>query len=562
MKCIKSGFTFLIILFSAICSQAQSIPVGTVALEEYYRRAQLMGQGDSTISFAIRPLTFSSLMSGVSVYPDSVRIGYSLVDSNSVLKTQNGKLSIQLLPADWQLRFSSHHPYGWNDGPLIPARGFQTVISGGIYAEYGPLSIQLRPELVLAQNPSFRGFPTDENNVLWWKLYYDYYNYTDLPERFGKNSYTRGFWGQSSIRVNFEPFSFGISTENLWWGPGTRNSLLMSNTAPGFKHLTFNTTRPVKTVIGSFEGQLIIGRLEGSGFGPMEPNPIYFGTPIYLPKPDDWRFLSGLALTWQPKWVPGLFLGLTSSSQVYSKDVSARDYFPSLFPFKKIKSDDPLNKGDQLSSLFFRWLWPEEKAEIYFEYGLSNPSGNLRDFGTMPEDSRAYIFGLRKLLPFKGRSDEHLQISMELTQLQETSANSVRRAESWYVNPYIRHGYTNRGEPLGAGIGPGANLQSLDVSWVKGLKTLGLQLERYVHNNDYYYYAFEPSQDWRRHWVDISLAARGEWNYKNFIFNARLQAVQSFNYKWFLKQNPGDPYVVNGIDAFNIQSQIGLSYRF
>ncbi|WP_216072810.1 capsule assembly Wzi family protein, partial [Acinetobacter baumannii] len=68
-----------------------------------------------------------------------------------------------------------------------------------------------------------------------------------------KGSYLRVLPGQSSIRLSTGPVSLGISTENLWWGPGCFNALLMSNNAPGFLHLTFNTTRPVKTPIGSFE---------------------------------------------------------------------------------------------------------------------------------------------------------------------------------------------------------------------------------------------------------------------------------------------------------------------
>ena len=52
----------------------------------------------------------------------------------------------------------------------------------------------------------------------------------------------------------------------MWWGPGTRNSLIMSNNAPGFLHFTLNTKKPIETFIGSFEGQIISGKLEGSGF--------------------------------------------------------------------------------------------------------------------------------------------------------------------------------------------------------------------------------------------------------------------------------------------------------
>lgn len=543
---------------------AQSLPVETPVLEDYYRRAQLMGEIDSTLSFTIRPIALSSFNVTNDFYPDTIEKGYDIIKANkSNWKTVDGKGIVNLLPVNWQVRYNSHHPYGWNDGPMIPAQGVQTLLSGGIYAKYGALSMQFRPELVLAENRDFDGFTTDHYEVIWAR-YYDYYNYTDLPEQFGQDGYTRAYWGQSNIRLTFDPFSIGLSTENLWWGPGMRNSLLMSNTAPGFKHLTLNTTRPVQTSIGSFEGQLIAGRLEGSGYSPLEPDLEYFFYPLYIPKPNDWRYLSGLALTWQPKWIPGLFLGLTRSSQVYSKDMgkSIGDYLPVFTPFKKIRADQPLERRNQLSSIFFRWLWTEEHAEIYFEYGRNDHSFNLRDFALEPENSRAYIFGLRKMLPLKGSKDELIQVNLEVTQMQQTSAATVRNAGAWYVNKYIRHGYTNRGEVVGAGIGPGGNLQSLDVSWYKGLKRIGFQIERYVHNNDFYYYAYEDSKDWRRHWTDLSFAANGEWNYKNFLFSAKLQFIRSLNYQWFLSKEPTEKYFVNGRDASNIQLQTGITYRF
>jgi hypothetical protein len=546
-------------------SRSQSLPVGSVALEEYFRRGQLIENRDSLMSFTIRPLYSSSIfLLGSKLYGDTVKEAYNILRDYTFNKAKDSELTLNLLPVDFQLRFNTHSPYGWNDGAMIPAKGLQTLVSGGIYAEYSHFSVQLKPELVIARNAAFSGLPTDINNSLWWKLYYDYYNYADLPERFGNDAYSRIFWGQSSIRLNFDPLSFGISTENLWWGPGVKNSLLMSNTATGFKHLTFNTSKPIETRVGSFEGQLIAGRLEGSGFSPVEPDPIYYGTPLYLPKPGDWRYLSGVIATWQPKWVSGFYLGFTRSFQVYSKDLGNRlgDYLPIFSPFQKIKADDPVNKRDERGSVFFRWVWPKEKAEIYFELGRNRPSGNLRDFTVNPQDGRAYIFGMQKLLPFGRRQDQYVQIGLEATQLQETSPDAVRSGKSIYVNQYIRHGYTNRGEPLGAGIGPGGSSQSLDIYWVSGFKKLGFTMERYAHNNDFYYYAFEPSLDWRRHWVDVSFAVNGTWDYKNFIFNARVQAIHSYNYKWLLKQNPGDIYPVNGEDASNFQGQVGLSYRF
>ena len=123
-------------------------------------------------------------------------------------------------------------------------------------------------------------------------------------------------------------------------------------------------------------------------------------------------------------------------------------------------------------------------------------------------------------------------------------------------------GYTNNGEVLGAGIGPGGSLQSLDVSWLKGIRRFGLQMERYVHNNDFFYYAFIDSKDFRRHWIDLSIGANAEWGHKNFLFQARAKAIQSLNYQWFLLQKPDEPYFINGRDRLNLSVDLGFTYRF
>jgi hypothetical protein len=562
----KKLFVTISLLSTCFCVvKAQTLPVGSVAVEDYYRRSQLLGKADSSVSFMVRPVFPKSIGDGLYADPNG-QIDSKF--SNQLYGTQDSKASIVLLSVSMQNQINSHHAYGWNDGAMIPAKGLQTLISGGIYAKYGALSVQLKPEFVTAANSYFETFNKDHYDVIFAR-YYDVYNNIDLPVKFGTQSYTRVYWGQSSIRLNYKSLSFGVSTENLWWGPGIRNSLLMSNSAPGFPHLTFNTTQPIKTGIGSFEGQLIAGRLIGSGFAPLYPdNKAYFGVNLYNPKPNLWRYLSGIVLTWQPKWVPGLFLGYSQSAQLYGKDLSGiKDYLPFFSAIKSVSAQDvSANKRDTRNSMFARWLWPEEHAEVYFEFGRNNYMGDLRQVLLQPDASRAYIFGLRKLIVTDKANNGGILISAEATQMQETSVDNILNGLGWYINNNIRQGYTYKGESLGAGIGPGANLQSLDASWVRGLKRLGLQLERYAHNNDFYYYAYIDTQDWRRHWVDLSLALSGEWDYKNFIFNGKLQGIQSLNYQWYLdptlNRNPGDPYYVSGINKFNLQIQAGLTYRF
>jgi hypothetical protein len=561
-KNIIAAVLLLILSISYSSIYGQSLPVGTASLEDYYRRAQLLGEADSSVSFMIRPL-YPKL--GFKVrnvyYQDSIRPTYNSFNDN-IYSSKNGKLNLNLLPISILTQINSHHPYGWNDGAMIPSKGLQGLISGGIFMEYGMLSIQFKPEIALATNHKFNTFDPDHYEIVTAR-YYDFYNNIDLPARFGNDVYSKVYWGQSSIRLNYKALSLGLSTENLWWGPAMRNSLLMSNSAPGFKHLTLNTRKPITTSVGSFEGQLIAGRLQNSGYGVLDPERSLLGDTLYVPKSKDWRYISGLTLTWQPKWIPGLFFGLATSAQLYHNDLSkVGDYLPFYSSTSSVAADQPLNKRDTRSSIFMRWLWPEEHAEIYFEFGKNNNLSTVRNNALESARNRAYIFGLRKIIPFSAARNENLMISIEATQLQETKPADILNANSWYVNKYVRQGYTNRGEVIGAGIGPGANLQTLDISWIKGLKRLGIQFERYVHNNDLYFYTYLDNQDARRHWTDLSVAFNGEWNYKNLILNAKLMGVKSLNYQWYLYQSPTDIVWVNGRDAFNLQFQAGLSYRF
>ena len=209
---------------------AQSLPVGTPGLEDAYRRAQLLGKVDSTISFTSRPFFPEASLNVKNGFDP-----YSTFEEGTDKKF-NGTLhflgkwgEVKLSPIIWRQQFNTDHPYSLNDGEMIPARGYQTMFSAGIFAKLGPLSIQLQPEYVYAENRDYEGY-SDKQSGISWAAYYNFLNRIDLPEKFGDKAYNRLFWGQSSIRLTVGPVSLGLSNENLWWGPGVRNSLLMSNT--------------------------------------------------------------------------------------------------------------------------------------------------------------------------------------------------------------------------------------------------------------------------------------------------------------------------------------------
>ncbi len=514
----------------------QTIPVSDQLMQDHLRIRQLEGKLDSNISLTVRPVAADLLD-----VPDSSLAGRYLPKH---VGSGAGLFKFALLPITTIQQLNSHHPYGWNDGMMIPAKGYQHLLTGGFFASVGPLSIQVKPEYIHAANPEY----LEGNDIVASDRYTTYISGigygADLPVYHEKSNFGLFGLGQSSVRINVGPISLGISNENLWWGPGRRNSLLMSNSSRGFNHITLNTTKPVITRIGSFEGQIISAHLDNSN------------SELNATKNQDWRYLSGMVLNYQPKWVPGLFIGLTRVFQMYHADVkSLSDYFPLFQPFEKKRTNEDAKNRDQLTSFFARFLLREANAEVYAEFSRNDHSFNLRDFIQEPQHSRAYLVGFQKVVPLP-TSDHKFLIAAEITQLSQPINRVLRSAGTWYVHN-INHGYTNFGEVLGAGSGPGGNLQTFEFSWLNGFKKIGLQIERYEHNRDFYEFILDSGDSYNDQWVDVSAGLLANWNYRSLLVRSEVLGMHSLNYLWQTGRNG-----LRQKNAFNVHTRIGVSYYF
>ncbi|MDN5284322.1 MAG: capsule assembly Wzi family protein [Mucilaginibacter sp.] len=535
-------------------SIAQTIPIGSYA-EEVARRDQVLGKGNTTSSFNLRPVNVEGNMA------DSVIQHMVASKTYAKFNLMGMPSGIQLLPFNWLSDYNTTRPYGYNNSSLYPNKGYEAMLSGGFLLKAGVLRIQVRPEFVFAQNRSFKTFADVQaktDNQLLLEAYYLNVNGIDAPERFGHSAITHVYPGQSKITAVFHNMELGVSTENIWWGPGIKNSIMMSNSAPGFLHWTFNSVKPIKTSIGSFEWQIIGGDLKQSGLLPLDTSKIVNRKSLFSPKPTITRYLSAYTVNWQPKWLKGLYVGLTAfdymdKDSLYSTKNAISKIFPVLvgssIKANSVKNSTHGDGQDFAYALNIRQLLPLYNAEVYFEWARNDRAENLDDFLREPGHSAAYTFGGRKL--FELANKNYIQLKAEITQLQRSSTFLVRDEPTWYEHlGTARDGYTNQGRYLGAGIGPGSNSFMLDVSYIEGLNSYGYTLERYLHNNDLYYEGFSGTRNYFSHWVDISNTFYFNRKYKKYLISGELTPVYSLNYQY--RDN----------NSFNLHARLNLTYYF
>ncbi len=519
-----------VVLFS------QSLPSNQFTLEEYLRRGQLMGKF-SSLSFLTRPF-----LSPDSIDLDNSHYAYPILEKDS---TYYYSLELKLLPISMGSQFGSGNPYP-EGGKFLQAKGYQQLVSAGIYGSFGPLSIQFQPEFIFAQNKNFNSGISKANGI-------------EYVEIFGQGTYSKFLPGQSSIRLNYGAFSVGASTENIWWGPGQYNSLLFSNNAFGFQHLTLNTRNPAKTFLGSFEGQFIMGKLENF-------------TPFTRNGKEDWRYVNGISFSYQPKWIPGLFFGASRVFQQYSSfnNMTLGYYFPIFEGFQKINLIDPNSpdfnsteydnrlQSQQLTG-FARLVIPKAKAELYFEYGRRDHAVDWREFLLNPEHARAYLVGFKKLITLPNES--FFQINGEILQQQE-SINFLARygvfgGLSWSSHG-IEQGFTHQGQMLGPGVGPSSNVQTLETAWVKGVKKLGIRWERLNRHQDIYTRVFNNPSEIER-WVDYSARLLADWQFDNLLVSTTTNFVYTLNNQWNISET-STPAFPKGKNTFMVVGQVNLIY--
>jgi hypothetical protein len=479
-----------------------AIPVGFTDIDEQIRNLQLLNKIPSDQSLTIRPYNTDTKFNYAKIL--------SLIDSNiqynGILYQSRGN-SISLLPINFSQKLNTDHPYGWNDGAMSYSKGYQMQVGAGIFASFGNLKIQLRPEFVKTASGQY------ETNQSWGLV---------------TNGLSKILPGQSSVRYDLGKVSLSASTQNLWWGPGIVNSMLMSNNAPGFFHYSFSTNRPLKTFLGNFQFQIISATLKQDSSQGFEHRNF---KKLNLQNRD--RAYNALTFTFQPVIMKNITFGLTRAFQNLAENNIAGfvpKYLPVLGSFFGSAYNDTINR-DQILSFNTRWVFPKNHAEVYFEFGYNDAKDNFRDLMLDMSHSSGYVFGFKKL-SYLNKMD-YLDFGAEVIRMAQTPSYLMRNAGNFYEHGRITEGYTHNNQILGAGNGFGNNMQTVNLSYNRGWNKYGLIFNHIVQN---------PTQIVTRSienlglrttkWEDFSYGIQSRYRYRNILFSANLEYVNSKNYLW------------------------------
>jgi hypothetical protein len=316
----------------------------------------------------------------------------------------------------------------------------------------------VNPVIFRAENQSFPLIPTGMDGKL------AYLNgrrplHIDAPQRFGGGVYQRIDPGQSTLRLDLPVLTLGISTANQIWGPASRYPLILGDNAPGFPHLFLGTSAPLNLGVGSLAMRIVLGQLSESPFSPAAPG-------------NAKRLTSGYVWSFAPRAPKGLEFGLTRFFHAeWPKGGPSITDFPNPFlPFFKtnlpesdVGIDDRSDIGNQLLSVFGRWIFVPSGLEVFAEFAREDHSWNLRDFLLEPDHNSAYEIGFRKF--WLQSPNAALALHAESVNGRLSHLAAVRAQAPFYVHTSLVQGHTQLGQILGspAAFGGAATTLALDV---------------------------------------------------------------------------------------------------
>ena len=547
---VKKFIIFNVLLFCYLIGNAQNSFYDDIHLMDYQRTRQLLNDSNGVIanSFLIRSTSSFQFL-------------------QSKLKGTSKDI-VQSISLNFDQQNNSLQPISFNDGNMYPSRGWQERYSYGVNLKLLIFDINYQPEKLTVQNLTqeyYKGNVGDGNFM--FKYFGMVANHIDNFRQFGYDRIEETTLGQSRAGIRTKYIAAGVSNENIWWGPGKRNSLVFTNNAAGFQHYYLKTVEPIKTYIGNFELAGVVGKLDTTKFTEIDQELLNACQVCKVFKNLDEREIDGITINYQPKWIPNFYIGYAYARQFYRHATNAVGDTVNFF-----SKDLP---KQEIGSMFFRFAMPEDHAEFYGEMGMPNEAPWPWKF--FKERMRpGFVFGATKLVPLK-LFNSYLSLNVEFTQLQLTNSRDILyegypwgggKPNSWYLSTLVKQGWSNNGQLMGASIGPGSNNQSISLSWNKGYNKIGIFVERTVFNNDFYYsvyynpYTSNGYGYYNRYWVDLTQRLELQlMPIRNILLAASFTNTHALNYRW-IREEDGSVYDEPSkySDKYNNQFQMSIKY--
>ena len=144
-----------------------------------------------------------------------------------------------------------------------------------------------------------------------------------------------------------------------------------------------------------------------------------------------------------------------------------------------------------------------------------------------------------------------------MTHLEQSKTVILRATPTYYTHHIVRQGYTQRGQVVGAGIGPGSNSQYLGADLFGSWGRIGGFFERRVFDNDALFAIVGTSRNFSLHDVGLTFGGRSEWFVGDFTAGAGLSYSRELNRYYIFKND-----VNNWRGQFSLQwnlPRLGLS---
>jgi hypothetical protein len=415
------------------------------------------------------------------------------------------------LPVAAALRGNSAYPRDRNDGAMWNGVGLNTEISAGGLAQWRFMRAGLYPKVIYQQNEDY-DYPNSEF-LDRSEFANPFISGIDLPKRMGAESFSNFDAGQSFIEATSSRAYAAFSNENLWIGPTQVHSLLLSNTAAGFPHFRIGTARPLDLRFVRLEAQLFFGSVKESD---------------YLVTGNARSYLfQGTLLFLEPKILPGLHLGI---ARILRDTTQATGHSVGYYLNRIMDSpfwdggESGLDAADRQSGLYARWVNPASGFEAYMEWGREDFPFSFLNLIIEPDYTQVWAAGFQKVY----LSDKRLtRIYGEFLHLGQAAPIRAGRA---FVRFYATRppGFTNRGQMLGAGAGPGSDAQTVGFDMFDATSRTGVMLERVRYDEDTYYEQFSRRWSESRHDVEVSAEIRRtQW-----VGPVQIEGALRYSHRW------------------------------